>query len=693
MDKPRSQKSQSSKKPTKAVQLALRKQLREAKLKKEFRQYHQRFASGYFDSIIVDTHNLLHLLYGSADFTRDRECFNKRLKNEGLAFVTDALPELMTGLLDLLEHGDASFPSFKLQKGTNYPRFFRRLFEIVTNEKDYNAQHQAAAMDAIYNVSTSFKKLRGIPDTVRHQQQYDDFVKVDEELGTIDTDYLYQPDLEPIMRSIASQWCDFASGLDPDGDDCIPRPGPGATVGNVPKHARYAPSVLYKSLAKIFPYESWFQPTPWDTQEVIKSREYEQLYTQAVDEPHSEYLLVPKTFIKWRGICKEANEVQFFQQALRRQLYAQIERYFSWGIPIRDQQVHRDLALMASIDREDATIDESEASDRIARCLVWHMTASTPKYRDALMAVSTKKIKPPLWASNRELLSANKFAPMGSAVCFPVMSLVHYFLIRAIILTYRTDIQIKDRKGLCERVSVYGDDIVLPSSCVDLVYKWLPRFGMKINQSKSFSKSFFRESCGCHAYKGVDITPVYIKYTNFSSTDASDGKKLASLLAAESLHHKRGRFETAKFLRDYIEAKWQLKLPYVSDVTPLVGFLRPPFSSDLTDFSDLPKSQTSRKWDRWHQSFKYRLMCWKVSTDKGVIPSETEAYLRYLCLGSKADTSYSWTPKGEIITPFRLDEWIRRVDDKASGLSVSRVSMLSSALYGHSLKKDLEAQA
>lgn len=699
MDKPRSLKSQSLSKeknpsnPTKAATLALRKQQREAKIQKEFRQHHQNFCDGYFLSLFVDTHNLLHLLYGSADFTRDREYFHKRLMNEGLAFVTNALPELMTGLLDLLEHGSASFPSFKLQRGTNYPRFCRRLFEIVTNEKNYSATSQAAAMDALYNLSTSLKKLRGTPDDVRHQQQYDDFVKVDSELGRIDTDYLYQPELEPIMRSISHQWCDFAAGLDLDSEDCVPRPGPGATVGNVPKHARYAPSVLYKSLDKVFPYESWFQPTPWDTQEVIKSRQYEQLRKDAVEEPHSEYLLVPKTFLKWRGICKEANEVQYLQQALRRQLYARIEDYFSKGIPIRDQQVHRDLALKASVDREDATIDESEASDRIARCLVWHMTELTPKYRDALMAASTKRIKPPPWASNRDLLSVKKFAPMGSAICFPVMSLVHYFLIRAIILTYRTDITIKERQGLCNRVSVYGDDIVLPSCCTSLVYKWLPRFGMKINQTKSFSRSFFRESCGCHAYKGVDITPVYIKYTNFSSTDASEAKKLASLLAAESLHYNRGKFETAKFLRDYVEAKWNLKLPYVSAITPLVGFIRPPFSPDLTDFSELPKSSTSRKWDRWHQSFKYRLLCWSVQTDRGVIPSETEAYLRYLCLGTAPSTSYRWSAKMEFITPFRLDEWIRRVDDKASGLSMSRVSMLSSALVGHSLKGDLMASA
>jgi hypothetical protein len=676
---PRTQKSHSCT-PTKAV--FAKKHQADAKYQKEFRQYHSEFAAGYLLSLIDDARDNMQLLYGSADYTRDREFIIRRIKNEGFTFITHTLPILMTGLLNLLEHGTVSFPQLKLQRGTNYPQCFRRMFEIVMNEHNYNASVQATAMDLIYNISTAFKKLRGRPNMDNHQQQYDDFVKVDSDLGKISEEFLTSPEIEPIMSSIATQWGVFASGLSLDDLECVPRPGPGATVGNLPKHARYSPSVLYKSLNDVFPYEDWFYSHPWDVCQ--ESRSFLQLSKAAVSQPHSEYLLVPKTFLKWRGICKEANEVQFLQQALRRQLYARIENHLSKGIPIRNQEVHQELALTASENREKATIDESEASDRIARLLVWHMTQLTPDYRDALMAVSTKYVKPPKWANTTELLETKKFAPMGSAVCFPIMSLVHYFLIKAIILVHCPDRSIKVLTGLCNQVSVYGDDIVLPSSMIDLVYEWLPKFGMKINQTKSFAKSFFRESCGCHAYKGMDITPVYIKYTNFSSTDASDAKTLASLLAAESTLHNRGKTRTAKFLRDHIETKWR-NLPYVSNVTPLVGYQRPPFDDCLTDFSMLPVRTTSRKWDRWNQSFKYRLMVWNCDVEQGVIPSENEAYLRYHCLGTREDVKFTWTAKG---TSFRLDDWIRRVDDKASRLSIKRVSMPSSALYGHNLQNE-----
>lgn len=655
-------------------------------LQKEFHQYHADFASGYLLSLLDDAHNRLYMLYSFTDFTRDRDSLSRRIINEGLTFVVRVLPELISGLLDLLEYGEARFPQFKLQRGRNYPQFCRRMFSIVLNEcNSYNTEDQAAAFDFLYNLSTAFKKLRGSPDENSHQQHYDDFVRVDAEIGAINFD---APELQSILDSISTQWSSFAGELNLDDPACVPRPGPGATVGQTPKHARYAPSVLFKQLDSVFPYEEWFYPHPWDV--VEQSRKFLQLKSTAVAQPHSEYLIVPKTFFKWRGICKEANEVQFIQQALRRMLYAAIEEYIPHGIPIRDQSVHRTLALDASVSRNKATIDESEASDRIARYLVTRMTSTTPELQAALLACSTRLVKPPKWASQTNMLETHKFAPMGSAVCFPIMSLLHYFLVRAIILIYWPDRSMKTLQDLCSQVSVYGDDIVLPSAVVPLVYEWLPKFGMKINRTKSYVHSHFRESCGMHAYKGVNVTPVYIKYTNFSSTDASPTKRLASLFVNESQLSQKGFVNTAAFLKGYIRKHWG-SFPTVAEGIPVVGYIRPPFSKELTDFSVLPKRQTSRKWDRELQTFKYRLVCYRVDTIKGVIPSEVEGYMRHICLSPKKDSSYflkAWD--GMISSPFRLDEWVRRVDDEALPLNMGRVLVRSSALVGHNLSREDE---
>lgn len=666
--------------PAKDLIIATR--LREmGKQKKQRLQHLLSFFEGYIHNLLYDAHNSLCLLYSCADFTRDRKYVSFRLKNEGFAFVADVLPALMSGVLSQLEGRESTFNGFfKIEKATGRPAFLRRLTEIATNENNYSTTEQARALEIVYNISVCGKKYRGEPDVQSHQQQWDEFCEVDKLLGKIDFD---SPELEPILASISTQWNNFAHGMSLDDPICVPRPGPGATVNSLPKHMRFAPHVMYKQLHDVFPYEDWFYPHMYDV--VSESQNYKRLLNNAVDTQYSEYLLVPKTYRKWRGICKEANEAQYLQQGLRRLLGRWIDRFLGKHLPLTDQGVHGKRALASSINRRDATIDESEASDRIARALVSHMTKGTPEIHHALLAVSSSEVRRVNKSTGSiDTLQTAKFAPMGSAVCFPIMSIVHLFIIRAVILIYMTDITYQERKTLCDRVSVYGDDVILPHECVDLVYMWLPKFGMKINQTKSFVKSHFRESCGCHAYKGCDITPVYIKYTTFSSKDVDDNKKLLSLLANERDLYLKGFRETARFIRDSVVAKWR-QLPYVTYDSPVVGFKRPPFHPDLTDFSLKPK-RYGMKWNRFLQTYSFRLPTFVTESEKGIIPSDTQGLLRQYCLKPKRDVNYVWAPNG-IKTPFRMDEWIRRLDDKTIRLKQVVVPLMQSAFHGHTFER------
>jgi len=60
-------------------------------------------------------------------------------------------------------------------------------------------------------------------------------------------------------------------------------------------------------------------------------------------------------------------------------------------------------------------------------------------------------------------------------------------------------------------VSVYGDDITLPSSLSSRYADVCSLLGFKVNQSKSFSTGYFRESCGDYYYAGVNINPFYFR--------------------------------------------------------------------------------------------------------------------------------------------------------------------------------------
>jgi len=648
------------------------------------------FAVDYYKNLLTDTHNDLRMLYGFADYTRDCALLDNRIKNEGLAFLVDVLPTLMQEFLEHLEGNDVSFPHFKKDRGKNYPRFLRRLFEITQNER-HSAEVQARALHTIYCVSVAFKKLLGQPDDVTQLKHYADFVSVEDELRDID---IKNPELSDILESARSQWSVFAHDINIDERECIPRPGPGAVVGQIQKHMRYAPHVYYKQLANIFPYEDWFFSHPWDVNE--QSRKYIDLLSQQVTEPYSEYLLVPKTYRKWRGICKETNEAQFLQQAVRRLLKKHIQSKLGDYLPLEDQNVHAMRALSASMTRDDATIDESEASDRILRDLVSYISQDSDLH-DVLMALSTRTIKSPSWArkTHKKFLRTLKFAPMGSAICFPVMSLTHLFLIKAIIRKKMIDIPCTAREALCERVSVYGDDIVLPSLAVPYVYEWLPKFGMKINRKKSFVNSHFRESCGCHAYKGIDITPLYFKHTNVVPTGNNLlPKQLVSLLAVENQCYARGFLRTGAFLRGAIQAKWNFHLPYVGEFSPVVGFKRPPNSPQLTVFRN-NKRRWRSIWNRGLQSYSFRLPIFSVKTDKGVIPTSEQAYLRYQCVKPSNSISYELRgggPKpnslnadmvegGSVFTPFSMADAVHAVVDESQDIRISWERMPESSVY------------
>jgi hypothetical protein len=100
-----------------------------------------------------------------------------------------------------------------------------------------------------------------------------------------------------------------------------------------------------------------------------------------------------------------------------------------------------------------------------------------------------------------------KFAAMGSVVCFTIESLV--FLAMAM-----TACELSGYKG---RVSVYGDDVILPSQAVPVLAQIAEALGFKLNADKSFYSGRFRQSCGAFAFNGADITvPSYPRqYLNF----------------------------------------------------------------------------------------------------------------------------------------------------------------------------------
>jgi hypothetical protein len=112
---------------------------------------------------------------------------------------------------------------------------------------------------------------------------------------------------------------------------------------------------------------------------------------------------------------------------------------------------------------------------------------------------------------NGKVLTLNKFAPMGSCLCFPILALTVW----AILTAAAPDTDTR------ESILVYGDDVIVPTAYAVNAMEQLESFGLKINRDKSCTSGLFRESCGMDAFKGVNVTPVRLR-TVWSSTPSPD---------------------------------------------------------------------------------------------------------------------------------------------------------------------------
>jgi hypothetical protein len=531
----------------------------------EFRTAHKAVLLPYLQCILLDGFKTIKE-YGYTDFTLDSRSLEKRFNSQGMGFIQTSLPNLFNGLTTHLETGVSSYPEFKLQKGTSHPRFLRKLFVLIFNAHTAT-EIQAQAFRVIYQLCAAFSKLEGPYPTSVLRKELANFVEVDAKLGKC---CFNTPDLQPIFRharSCITQIFNNYTGFD---EHELPCPGSGATNVPVGKDLRYRPHFLYKQLHEVYDHDIWFN-TFYQYLFGGEAVDYAARLLELMDfaeYPTSRFKFIQKKLGKPRGICIEENEAQIFQQGLRRFLYWCIESHAitSGKVNFTNQETNRMLALLSSLDRTYATIDMSEASDRVDRELVLALFLFTNLF-DKLNAVSTKFIQLPTGLGQNPTMKVHKFAPMGSGVCFPIEGIVFWALIQGIIHTST----IPDSAELCKEVYVYGDDIIVPSCVAELVMTTLPRFGMKINKEKSFVNSYFRESCGCHAYKGIDITPTFFKKAIINSSKPSDSTLLISLISKEQRLTSSGFHVTAEYLRSKVHDLFGL-IPIVHEDSCLVGW-------------------------------------------------------------------------------------------------------------------------
>jgi len=584
----------------------------------------------YCIALISDGYNRFTFTRTADSLRRDILTINTRMDSEGIGFVTNVLPSLFQSLLDYLEKGVSHYPGFRKVPGREYPAFMQKFFAAIYDVKTCETD-KAKYINVVYTICVAFKKLKGPYRERVLRKQLADFVETDIKLRYLDL--TSDSEIRVIGKLAQRTIKDVIMNLNIEDDTrkFVPRPGPGATNTNVKKHMRFRPHVLYTQLNEQFPYEDWFYSHPW----ALVTETYKHPFRLPVEEmPTSRFKFVPKTFSKPRGICIEQLETQFLQQAVKKGLYECIESHplTKGKVNFASQKINGELALQSSKTRELATIDMSEASDRVSRKLVSRLFRDNVDFKEKLMALSTRIIELPDEINFITEFPSAKFAPMGSALCFPIMAIVHFALVRAIC-------QFTGHPEHLDSIYVYGDDILCHRDIVEAVYKYLPKFGMKLNQQKSYYKSFFRESCGIHAYYGKDITPVYFKNTPNTNMDVSS---YVSCLQIEGQLYKKGFYETARLLRNELRAMntYGFELPYVPLMSPVPVFIRE--SKTLLQLDDLKSKR--RRWDHDTQSWKIRVIVLKALQEQLPMITQDEGYMRWLTTGAEMEDAGSLLP-------------------------------------------------
>jgi hypothetical protein len=146
-----------------------------------------------------------------------------------------------------------------------------------------------------------------------------------------------------------------------------------------------------------------------------------------------------------------------------------------------------------------------------------------------------------------EVIPLFKFASMGSALTFPIEAII--FTIIALMGSGTPTEHLPVRRAV-GRVSVYGDDIVVPVDNVGHVVDLLEAFGFKVNKHKSFWKGYFRESCGKEYYAGTDVSIVRLR--SEVPTSRGDAALIARFMDFRNRAYRAGLWQTVKCVEEQL---------------------------------------------------------------------------------------------------------------------------------------------
>ncbi len=542
----------------------------------------------------------------AAPVVRDVKTLRTRVKHEGDSFITITLPAFCRDFeksLDLGRIAPGAFTSFR-KKRSGIPAFLSGfLRNVFGSEGVLLPEPSIDCIRFVRQICLFGKKLLRPCTDARQKKAIEDYRKCDNEIVE------YSGPMSRYFRLVARILCESYKFDDKRGlkAKLVPRHGPGATAEGILGNSKYKFRRWHTRLSSVgFTYLRFglprcafdvdlIVPGPGGILDPDRMDQWRAVPLHPEDlpalvEPGDEspvrVVLVPKTLKTPRIIAVEPVCMQYAQQALAKYLVERLDHcsLTAGHINFDDQTVNQGLAKDASKGGYFATLDMSEASDRVSLAHVSDLLSASPEFLEWVLACRSTRARTPDGVE----IPLKKFASMGSALCFPIESMVFFTIIVASRIR---------RAGLFPTahlvhsfgrdVYVYGDDLIVPADEAAAICDDLESLGLKVNRNKSFWTGKFRESCGVDCYDSEEVTPVYLRRD--LPTNRKDSTGIVSTVATCNQLWSAGYIVTATALRKAVE-KVLGRLPKVPVDGPAVGWH---FSSEV-----MPPRRSNRALQR-----------------------------------------------------------------------------------------------
>ncbi|DAD51500.1 TPA_asm: RNA-directed RNA polymerase [ssRNA phage Zoerhiza.1_25] len=523
------------------------------------------------DSLWMDIHRLEPEVKG---LDRDLVTIKKRFENEGYGFLAIALPSLCAALDRGLASGQFTCPMGFKSRGRAIPELFQgmfcEVFEPLTGLLKENANIRITKL--LRQVLLLFKKTQ-LGDETNIQldiEAKEGFFQCDASLA----DHITDPTMDHYLGIVCSYIL-----KDLNSESLKSRKykhGPGAVVEGLKGNQKWLHLVDAIRNNSFDLHDYGFDDfevllTSLEDREPFNVADCELTFDTRASTSTARLISVPKNSTSRRTITVEPAVNQFLQQGLNIALRDSISRcaILSNSLALTDQSLNQNLALEGSLLDNWAIIDLKSASDLLSVKLVKTVFRRHSTFLDRMMDARSPLIQ----SDDNPPWSMKKFAGMGNALTFPVQSIC--FAMICIAAITNTDYAGKYPsywavKRASRHVRVFGDDIIVSKRHALQCVAWLEAFGLKANRNKSFLEGSFKESCGVDAFRGVDVTPLYVRHR--PDLPSRDPETIASLVSTSNQLWMSCLYSTSACLQNEVEERIRKRLPLVSRNSGVLGW-------------------------------------------------------------------------------------------------------------------------